>query len=304
MSINIVSLFERLFFKPHLLDWILIILLTPISLIYGSVTFIRRVLTPKESYNTPIISVGNLTVGGTGKTPFTIALASKYRDVSIISRGYGRESRGLIEVSDRGKILVDVFQSGDEAMLIAKSLSNASVIVSEDRKRAIELAIKKGAKLIILDDGFNRVEIKKFEILLFPKSIRNYLPFPAGAFREFYFSKYFADLNLLEDRDFRRVVNIKNPTSKMLLVTAISNPKRLDPFLPSGVIDKIYFKDHAYFNRESLRERMRKIGANSLLVTQKDEVKMKDFDLSLSVMELKLEIKGDVLNIINGYIKK
>jgi len=303
-SKNIVSFFERLFFKPSLLDWAFIFLLTPLSLIYGSFMLIRRLISFKKSYNIPIISIGNLTVGGSGKTPFVIALASCYSGVYIISRGYGRESRGLIEVSSRGDILTDVFQSGDEAMLMAKSLPNASVIVSEDRKKAIELAKSRGAKLIILDDGFNRVDIKKFEILLFPKTIKNYFPFPAGAFREFYFSKYFADLNLIEDRDFKRVVNIKNPTNKMLLVTAISNPKRLDQFLPSGVIDKIYFKDHAYFDKKSLKEKMEKIGVNSLLITQKDEVKIKDFNLPLSIMELKLEINRDVLNIIDSYIKK
>ena len=301
-SKNIVSFFERLFFKPRPLDWAFIFLLTPLSLIYGSFMLIRRLISFKKSYNIPIISIGNLTVGGSGKTPFVIALASCYSGVYIISRGYGRESRGLIEVSSRGDILTDVFQSGDEAMLMAKSSPNASVIVSEDRKKAIELAKSRGAKLIILDDGFNRVDIKKFEILLFPKNIKNYLPFPAGAFREFYFLKYFADLNLIEDRDFKRVVNIKNPTKKMLLVTAISNPKRLDQFLPSGVIDKLYFEDHAYFDEKSLKDKMSIVGVSSLLITEKDEVKMIGFKLPLSVMELRLEINRTIFDRIDKFL--
>jgi tetraacyldisaccharide 4'-kinase len=260
--------------------------------------FFRRVLTPKKDYHIPIVSIGNLIVGGSGKTPFVISLASRYSGLTIISRGYGRESKGLIEVSREGKILCDVFQSGDEPMLMAMSLPNASVIVSEDRVKAIELAKLQGAKIIFLDDGFNRVSIKKFEILLFPSIIKNYLPFPAGPFREFYFTKSFADLSLVEDTDFKRVVNIKNPTPRMLLVTAISNPKRLEAFLPSsGIVGKIYLEDHTYFDEKYIKKRVLEIEATSLLITQKDEVKMKNFDLPLSIMELKLDIFFDKFQI-------
>jgi len=265
--------------------------------------FLRRVVVSKKEFHLPIISVGNLTVGGSGKSPFLIEVVSRYKDVYVISRGYARQSRGLVEVSYKGEIFVDVFQSGDEPMLIAKSLPNASVIVNEDRVVAIELAKKRGAKIIFLDDGFNRVNIKKFDILLFPQNIRNFMPFPAGPFREFIFTKVFADLNLIENRDFKRVVDIANIKDKMLLVTAISNPYRLEPFLPSdNIVEKIYLKDHAYFDEKSLKEKMLLTGANSLLVTQKDEVKMENFKLELSVMRLKLEIKKEVIKRIDEYI--
>ena len=298
------SFFEQLFFKPNLLDWVLILLLSPLSLVYAFLMLLRRTFSFKKSYSVPIISIGNLTVGGSGKTPFVIALAKRYNDVTIISRGYGRESKGLIEVSRRGKILVDVFTSGDEAMLMASSLKNASVIVSENRELAIEKAIKEGAKVIFLDDGFNRVNIKKYEILLFPKEIKNYFTFPSGPFREFFFMKYLADSLLYEEKDFKRVVDVVNQTEKMLLVTAISNPQRLDTFLPKNVIGKVYLEDHAYFNEEILKETMLKKGATSLLVTQKDEVKMKGFQLLLSVMKLELEIKNEVLKNIHNYIEE
>jgi tetraacyldisaccharide 4'-kinase len=297
-----ISFFERLYFRPNFIDWVFIALFSPISLLFGTVMFFRRVLTPKKGYSIPIISVGNLIVGGSGKTPFVIELASRYSGVTIISRGYGRKSRGLIEVSRDGEILCDVLKSGDEPMLMAKSLSKASVIVSEDRIKAIELAKKNGAKVIILDDGFNRVEIKKFEILLFPKKIKNYFPFPSGPFREFYFTKYFANLDFIEDIDFRRIVTIKEPTERMLLVTAISNPKRLEPYLPDGVVDRVYLQDHAYFDEESLKKRMLSCNASTVLVTQKDEVKMRGFKLPLSVMELKLEINSKKLEQIDKYI--
>jgi tetraacyldisaccharide 4'-kinase len=300
---NFVSFFERLFFKPNTLDWVFISLLSPLSLIYALVMLIRRFFIIKKNYSVPIISIGNLTVGGTGKTPFVIALASYYKNVYIISRGYGRQSEGLIEVSHQGKILTDVFKSGDEPMLMAISLKDSSVIVSENRELAIELAISKGAKIVILDDGFNRVNIKKFEILLFPETIKNYMPFPAGPFREFYFSKTFSDLTLYERNDFKRVVHIKNRTSKMFLVTAISNPKRLKPFLPlDNIIGEYFLEDHAYFDESLLKEKMLALGATSLLVTQKDEVKMRAFQLPLSVMQLELQLQNEIFEKIDAYI--
>jgi tetraacyldisaccharide 4'-kinase len=297
-----VSFFERLFFKPNLSDWGIILLLSPLSLVYGTVMFLRRVFTLKKNYSVPIISVGNLTVGGSGKTPFVITLASRYSNVAVISRGYGRQSKGLLKVSSRGKILTDVFQSGDEPMLMAISLINASVIVSEDREKAIVLAIEEGAKVIILDDGFNRVNIKKFEILLFPKMVKNPMPFPAGPFREFLFSNSFANLSLYEEYDFKRLVSISDKTEKMLLVTAISNPKRLEPFLPTNIVGTYYLEDHAYFNEAYLKEKMLTLGATSLLVTAKDKVKMEGFQLPLSVMQLELQIKNGILEKIDTYI--
>ena len=295
--------FEQMLFAPKWYHFIAIIFLLPLALLYGIFMFLRRVLTPKKSFGIPIVSVGNLIVGGSGKTPFVIALASKYKDVTIVSRGYGRQSKGLIEVSQKGNILTSVEQSGDEPMLMALSLPDASVIVSEDRHKAINLAKAQGAKLIILDDGFNRVEIKKFEIVLEPQIIKNYLPFPSGAFREFWFSKNYADVVAKEGKSFIRKVTFENLSSKMLLVTAISNPDRLDVYLPKGVVQKVYLEDHAYFEEKLLRELMQECRAESLLVTQKDAVKMQDFKLPISEMKLKLEIQNEIFIKIEEYIE-
>ena len=263
---------------------------------------LRRVLITKKDFGIPIVSVGNLIVGGSGKTPFVIALASRFKNVTIISRGYGRKSQGLVEVSRNGKVLVDVQQSGDEPMLMADSLSEASVIVSEDRHRAIALAKEQGAELIILDDGFNRVEIKKFEILLEPSDIKNYLPFPAGAFREFYFNRQYADIVAKEDADFERVVSFENIKERMVLVTAISNPSRLDRYLPKGVVEKVYLEDHAYFDEQNLKNILKEHHAASLLCTSKDRVKMAGFKLTISEMKLKLKIDNGIMDHIEDYI--
>ena len=295
--------FEKMMFSPQWYHYFIIVLLFPLSIVYGTIMFVRRLITQKKDFGIPIISVGNLIVGGSGKTPFVIALASRYKDVTIISRGYGRQSKGLIEVSKKGKILTKVEQSGDEPMLMAVSLPHASIIVSEDRHKAIALAKEQGAELIILDDGFNRVEIEKFEIVLEPEIIKNYLPFPAGAFREFYFSNRYADIVAKEGQDFVRKVSFENLSSKMLLVTAISNPDRLDRYLPQGVVHKIYLEDHAYFEEEPLKEFMQECGAESLLVTEKDVVKMKDFKLAIAEMKLKLKIQDEIFIKIEDYIE-
>lgn len=297
------TFFEEMFFGPKWYHYPLILLLSPLSIIYGIIMSIRRMVTSPKNFGIPIISVGNLIVGGSGKTPFVIALAARLEGVVIISRGYGRKSKGLIEVSSEGRILVDVTQSGDEPMLMAQSLPGASVIVSEDRELAIALAKEKGAKCIILDDGFNRVEIEKFEIVLEPEQIKNYLPFPAGAFREFWFNTKYADIVAKEGEAFHRQVHFENLKHKMILVTAISNPNRLDIYLPDGVVHKVYLEDHAYFEEEKLKILLSDHEAQSLLVTEKDAVKMQDFKLPISEMKLKLEIKETIFTQVDEYIK-
>ena len=295
--------FEKMMFSPRWYHYFIIVLFFPLSVIYGTMMFVRRLITQKKDFDIPMVSVGNLIVGGSGKTPFVIALASRYEDVTVISRGYGRQSNGLIEVSRKGKVLITVDESGDEPMLMAKSLPNASVIVSEDRHKAIKLAKKQGTKLIILDDGFNRVEIKKFEILLEPEIIKNYFPFPAGAFREFWFMKKYADITAKEGRDFAREVSFEDLTERMVLVTAISNPKRLDKYLPNNIVKKIYLEDHAYFDESMLKKVLADNNATSLLCTSKDRVKMSGFKLAISEMKLKLEIKDEIFIKINKYIE-
>ena len=295
--------FERIYFQPRGLDFLWIGVLSPLSVIYGSFMLVRRLVARKKHFSVPIVSVGNLIVGGSGKTPFVIALASRYEKVAVISRGYGRQSSGLVEVSRKGKILTDVTQSGDEPMLMAKSLPNASVIVSEKREAAIAFAKANGVELIILDDGFNRVNIEKYDILLKPAFMPNILPFPAGPLREFAFSERFADCIVQEERDFKRVVQLDPFDGNVLLVTAIANPSRLEPYLPANVVGRFYLEDHAYFDEQQLAQKMEEVGAEVLLVTEKDAVKMAEFKLPIVQMRLKLEINLPVLQQVDTYIK-
>lgn len=302
---SLTHFFETLFYRPKWYHWIVSALLSPLSLFYGGGMWMRRKMATRKGYDIPIISVGNLLIGGSGKTPFVIALATHLSDkkVCVVSRGYGRYSRGLVEVSRDGEVLCDVWQSGDEPMLMALSLPQASMIVSEDREAGIELAIRQKAEVIILDDGFNRVEISKYEILLEPANVPNTLPLPSGPFREPRCSSKYADLNLKESIDFSRAVSYENLTEKMVLVTAIANAQRLDRYLPDGVVGKVYLDDHSYFVESNLRDILLRYDAESILTTEKDWVKMSGFKLHISLMKLKLQIKNEVTTKIDKYLK-
>jgi tetraacyldisaccharide 4'-kinase len=255
---------------------------------------------PKD-FNIPIISVGNLTVGGSGKTPIVSSLALRYEDVAIVLRGYGRKSEGMVLVSDGKKVLVDVDVSGDEAMLYANALSRAVVIVSEKRESAIEKAKEMGCKVLFLDDGYNKHQIKKLDILIEVETKNNFC-LPAGPYRERLWKGKEA-LVIKEEREFKRSVKLIDESEKMVLVTAIARAERLDPYLPA-VAEKIYFEDHHFFTKSELEEILERTGAESLLVTLKDYVKIRKFNLPVSLMELSLELDEDFVREVDTYIKK
>lgn len=248
-----------------------------------------------------VVSVGNLSVGGSGKTPLVSALALRYENVAIVLRGYGRESQGLYVVKESHKILCDVSVSGDEAMIYAHKIPHAIVIVSEDRKTGILKAKEMGAKLVFLDDAYSKHDIKKLDLLIEVKSANNSC-LPSGPFRERLWSSKEAVL-VKEGVDFKRVVKLKNKSAKMSLVTAIARPSRLDEFLPY-VISKNYFEDHHSFVKEELVDVLHRDNSDSILVTYKDFVKLESFDLPLSLLDLHVEVDERIFKIIGDYIAK
>jgi len=295
----LVSFFEDLFYRPRWYHWPVALLLLPLATLYAVTMWIRRCVAKPKDFGIPIISIGNLLVGGSGKTPMTIALAKQVEKPAIILRGYGRKSRGLIVVSLWGEILTDVEQSGDEAMLLARALPHATVIVSENRIEAIHKAKAIGAHSIFLDDGFSKVGIKKFEILLYPQHIPNPLPLPSGPFREFPWTKRYADLILREGEDFERIVTCEGCDEPLLLVTAIANPERLDPYLPKGLVKARYIlPDHAWFDQKEIEKEMQKVGVQKILTTEKDGVKLEKFGLPIAYLKLELHLRSDILDKI------
>ena len=202
MKQNLTLWGERYLYAPSLFQKLLSLLLWPLSLIYCGLMHLRYKSKKLHDFNIPIVSVGNLTVGGSGKTPIVSSLAVRYEDAAIVLRGYGRKSEGMIVVSDGKKVLVDVDDSGDEAMLYANALSHAVVIVSEKRETAIEKAKEMGCKVIFLDDGYNKHQIKKLDILIEVETTNNFC-LPAGPYRERLWQGKNA-LLIKEEREFKR----------------------------------------------------------------------------------------------------
>lgn len=302
---------ENYLFFPNSFQKILSYLLLPLSFIYLLVILFKRLKASKIDFNIPIVSVGNLTIGGSGKTPITIELAKNFKDVCVILRGYGRESKGLFVVSLKGEIKVDVKTSGDEAMLLASTLKNATIIVSEDRVEAIKKAKELGCKIVFLDDGFSKYSIKKFDILLKPKDEpTNSFLIPSGAYREpkSFYKK--ANLVLKEDIDFKRVVTIKKENKevelpkKTILLTAISKPNRLLEFLPKN-IETIFFEDHHNFTKDEIDNILNNYRDFAIVTTQKDFVKLEKFNLkNLYIMDLSIKISQKVdFTALKNYIK-
>jgi tetraacyldisaccharide 4'-kinase len=139
----------------------------------------------------PSISVGNLTFGGTGKTPFVEFLARRFRFEgrvpAILSRGYGRRSRGVVVVSAGDGPLVSAEEGGDEPVALARAAPGVIVVVGERRADAARRAADLGADLLLLDDGYQHLAARR-DVNLLLLDARD--PFgggrlaPAGRLRE------------------------------------------------------------------------------------------------------------------------
>jgi tetraacyldisaccharide 4'-kinase len=149
------------------------ILLLPLSVFYGAMTRTRYALYRNGIFrthdlNAPVISIGNITVGGTGKTPlvawFANALAEQGKKVCVLTRGYGREnSSHRVLVSNGKEILADAKTGGDEPLMLAENLiDKAAVICDKDRTSAGRWAKENlSSDVFILDDGFQHHRVKR-----------------------------------------------------------------------------------------------------------------------------------------------
>jgi len=301
---------EQYLFFPNSFQKLISTLLLPLTVIYCIVVAYKRSSTKAHYFGIPVISIGNLIIGGSGKTPIIISLAKDKKDICVVLRGYGRKSKGLYIVSHKRKILCDVDTSGDEAILLANSLPNATIIVSENRSEAVVKAKKLGCKVVLLDDGYRHHQLEKFDILIRPKiEPTNIFCLPSGGYKETKMMYSFANMVLKDGVDFKRVVTFKknNKTIEKLpkntvLLTAISKSERLLEFLPSN-IKTISYPDHYYFTKKDLEDLETKYPNFDIITTTKDEVKLKQFNLkNLYIMDLNIQITKENLDKIDAVL--
>jgi tetraacyldisaccharide 4'-kinase len=312
------------------------LLTAPLSLIYGCIMAVRNLLFDFGICRThhvaiPVISIGNLTVGGTGKTPMVgevlhWAISRGHRAV-VLTRGY---KSGLRQPS-RITLNSDEY-FGDEPMMLKAQFPQIEVVVCPDRVLGAEWIIRNNlGDLIVLDDGFqHRWIARDLDILVVDasESPREHAPVPFGRGREFSFGRNRADVLFFtkanpvktsgwvrewkwhargQDQFFSDVSFITEPVHdlrKLLLVTAVATPEsvrqRLSTQSASREVELMPFPDHHRFSSEDVQrinKRFHEMGGEGtalMVTTAKDEVKLAPFRDQLpnyQVLSLKIEIQ-------------
>ncbi len=177
----------------------------------------------RECAPCPIISVGNLTTGGTGKTPtvqwLVRLLQSKGWKVGVAARGYGgRLSDAGALVSDGATTFFNTWDAGDEAVLHARNLPGCVVAIGADRHRAVELAVSAGAQIVVLDDGFQFWSLPRdFELVLLDakRPFGNGCLLPLGRLREERAALARADAVILTRADRPRMDELERNRSEV-----------------------------------------------------------------------------------------
>ena len=291
----------------------------------------------------PVVSIGNLTVGGTGKTPAVDlaagTLADLGRRVAIVSRGYGRRSSGIQVVADTASIRLDPVDAGDEPFLLARRLPGVPVVVGANRHDAARLAVERfGATAIVLDDGFQHRTLAKDLEIVMTRARRpwgNGRLLPHGPLREPLTSLARADLivaagaDRVEDAEevretarrhapgvpvvAARYVPVESWEAermrpyplgdlagrRLLAFAGIASPEafaRTLDTLDVEVADFVTFADHHWYTASDLATldaRAAAIGAEGLVTTEKDWVRLRDVALArrpIHVVSVRLEL--------------
>jgi tetraacyldisaccharide 4'-kinase len=320
------------------------IVLSPLSLLYGAVTRTRLSLYRRGTFVTtkldrPVISVGNITTGGTGKTPLVEwvakTLAGQGKRPCILTRGYGRKDPHVqVIVSDGYGVLASPMEAGDEPYLLAVNLSGiAAVISSADRIAAGQEAINDfGSDCFVLDDGFQHLRLARdLNIVTIdatnPWGGGSLLPY--GRLRESREGLSRADCVVITRCDqvrsldalrseivkytgnrpifhshmrTSRVSSLKNgpgtlsSPARLAAFCAIGNPSAFFEHLRRSGYELVLqksFPDHHIFSQEeidSLIESAKNAGANSLITTAKDAVKLRTLSFPIPCYVLEIEI--------------
>lgn len=293
--------------------------LLPFSPLYGLVTGLRnlfydRGIFKSQSYALPVICVGNLSVGGTGKSPMVEYLLdhiAKYHRVATLSRGYGRTTSGFYLLSEKD----NAEKVGDEPLQFKSKFPELNVAVDEDRQRGIaELVKKVNPEVIILDDAFQHRRVKAgFNILLtsYGNLYVNDRLLPAGNLREpikgakradiVVITKCPPNLSIEEQETIERelklephqnlffgyidyspqIINDRGTISleslkgkQILLVTGIANDRPLIDHLKNEEINFIHERFPDHYNYQ--KKDLEKISGEIILTTEKDYMRLKN----------------------------
>jgi tetraacyldisaccharide 4'-kinase len=293
--------------------------LHPLSATYGGVVSARNALYDRRILQSrrlrgPVISVGNLSTGGSGKTPFVILLGSllKSRGIrfDVLSRGYGRRSKGVKPVDPAG--LPQEF--GDEPLLIARRLE-VPVVVGEDRYEAGRFAEERfGEQFHLLDDGFqHRGLARDFDIVLVtPEDSRDRL-LPTGRLREPLPALGRADAVVLANGasadsfplagktawKVRRGIVAQNVPARPVAFCGIARPQNFLLQLRAAGIDPVaeaFFRDHHAYTEKDIRDLLQlqeRSEAGGFVTTEKDAVNLGGFLSALAplaVVPVKMEL--------------
>ena len=247
----------------------------------------------------PVVSVGNISAGGSGKTPFVIALGkllaeNGYR-IDVLSRGYRRDTRGVLAVDVNGS----VEEYGDEPLLIARKLG-CPVVVGEDRHAAGIHAERdspnlKGNALHLLDDGFQHRGLHRdFEIVLLNREDLGDQLLPTGRLRESLSATRRADAVVVDSAfpieqlpagDFQiwrvdRKVEVPPADTALIAFCGIARPERFFRNLReqgANVREEIAFRDHHRYSISDVRRLVRaqqQVPKSRLVTTEKDSINL------------------------------
>ena len=290
--------------------------MNPLSAIFGAGVSLRNALYDRRVFQVkklarPVVSIGNISVGGSGKTPFVIALGQLLAErgiaFDVLSRGYGRSSTEIAVVDPNGSPA----QFGDEPLLIARKLQ-APVIVSADRYQAGLLAEKKfSSKLHLLDDGFQHRRLHRdFDIVLLPAEDQRGSLLPAGRLREPITALNRADVVVLTDSQAqaveaksiwraRRVIEFPAAVGKAIAFSGIARPRQFIEGLKSSRIEvagTITFRDHHRYEQRDINRLLalkKQTSAGSFITTEKDLINLGALSsqlIPLHIAKLRIEL--------------
>jgi tetraacyldisaccharide 4'-kinase len=257
----------------------------------------------------PVISVGNLAVGGRGKTPLVATVARLLLEMgerpAILSRGYGRRhmADGVVVVRDPAGIRADLDRAGDEPLMLARQLPGASVLASPDRYLAGRLAEHHlGATVHVLDDGFQHLQLERDVdiVLVGREDVDAPVTLPAGRLRDPLDTLIVADAIVtvdegIEIRDNEPGIPVFHgrrrlgapqgvtPGTRVLAAAGIARPDRFFDDLRRAGWDlagvRAYGDHHRYSRRDvdALVAAAREAGAGAILTTEKDYARLRPF---------------------------